>query len=107
MKDEKLDVYIYGLSYEHQEIEEPFMILPVHGQRKESIFCWLMGRCKAYSCKYGAVSGAGFDYIALGHLHEPHILIPDKAAYAGHWNLWTGKIWDPMAIWRENWRMEA
>ena len=31
----------------------------------------------------GAVSGAGFDYIALGHLHEPQILIPDKAAYAG------------------------
>lgn len=23
VKDEKLDVYIYGFSYEHQEIEEP------------------------------------------------------------------------------------
>lgn len=26
---------------------------------------------------------AGFDYIALGHIHKPEILVPDKMAYAG------------------------
>lgn len=26
---------------------------------------------------------AGFDYIALGHIHKPQVLIKDKAAYAG------------------------
>ena len=84
VKDEKLDVYIYGLSYEHQEIEEP-LYDSVSPRAEEGIHILLAhgGDAKHIPVNMGAVSGAGFDYIALGHLHEPQILIPDKAAYAG------------------------
>ena len=84
VKDEKLDVYIYGLSYEHQEIEEP-LYDSASPRAEEGIHILLAhgGDAKHIPVNMGAVSGAGFDYIALGHLHEPQILIPDKAAYAG------------------------
>lgn len=29
------------------------------------------------------ISASGFDYLALGHIHKPQILLRDKAAYAG------------------------
>ena len=30
-----------------------------------------------------SIAASGFDYIALGHIHKPQILIRDNAAYAG------------------------
>ena len=27
--------------------------------------------------------GLGYDYIAMGHIHKPQIICPDKIAYAG------------------------
>ena len=30
-----------------------------------------------------SLSAAGFDYVAMGHIHRPQILLRDRAAYAG------------------------
>lgn len=84
VKDEKLDVYVYGLSYEHSEIAEPlydtarpqegegFHILLTHG-----------GDAQHIPMSIRTIAASGFDYIALGHIHKPQILLRDKAAYAG------------------------
>ena len=84
VKDEKLDVYVYGLSYEHQEIEaslydgaqpqegDGLHILLAHG-----------GDAKHIPMSIKTISASGFDYLALGHIHKPQILLRDKAAYAG------------------------
>ena len=77
-------VYVYGLSYTHREItrplydglrpdgEEGFHVLLAHG-----------GDEKHIPIDFQAVQAAGFDYVALGHIHKPQILFPDHMAYAG------------------------
>ena len=87
VRDPLLPVYIYGLSYEHQEItarlydrlsprtdveEDALHILMAHG-----------GDARHIPWNIRSLSGAGFDYIACGHVHAPQLLIPDQAAYAG------------------------
>lgn len=80
---EPLDTWVYGLSYEHREIKAPlydrvrpldrpgFHILLAHG-----------GDEKHIPIQKNALMAAGFDYVALGHIHKPEI-ISDKMAYAG------------------------
>ena len=82
--DEELGVYVYGMSYHSQEIRENiydevkpidkkgFHVLLAHG-----------GDEKHIPMDIAAIAGAGFDYIALGHIHKPQTLIKDMAAYAG------------------------
>ena len=93
--DPQLPVYIYGLSYEAQQItlplyrdfapwtdedeagedagpDEALHILLAHGGDPEHI-----------PLNVRELSAAGFDYIALGHIHRPQILITDRAAYCG------------------------
>ncbi|MDO4519058.1 MAG: DNA repair exonuclease [Eubacteriales bacterium] len=84
VKDSESDVYIYGLSYQHQEIAEPlyqnagpnhaegYHILLAHG-----------GDEKHIPINFRTLSSAGFDYIALGHIHKPQEIIPDKIYYSG------------------------
>lgn len=79
-----LGVSVCGLSYDRKEITEPlydpikargsqpFQILLAHGGDEKHI---------PFS-KEKLLSG-GFDYIALGHIHKPQVLVPDKMAYAG------------------------
>lgn len=80
----ELKVEIYGLSYYRQEIREPlydgleaekneyFRILLAHGGDAEHI-----------PLNKERLSGAGFDYIALGHIHKPQVYIKNLAMYAG------------------------
>lgn len=84
VKDKKHNVYVYGLSYENQEIfaplydevkptgEEGYHILLAHG-----------GDARHIPMNVKAVSVAGFDYIALGHIHKPQIIFHNKMAFAG------------------------
>ena len=84
VKDPKLDVYIYGLSYEHPQItaglydgfraaaKEGMHILLAHG-----------GDEKHCPFNISSLASSGFDYIALGHRSTPEILIRDAAAYSG------------------------
>lgn len=80
---EALNTWIYGLSYEHREIKQPlydrvrpldkpgYHILLAHG-----------GDEKHIPIQKKELLSAGFDYVALGHIHKPEI-ISQAMAYAG------------------------
>lgn len=75
---------VYGFSYDRAQITESrydrlrpgknefFHILLAHGGDREHI-----------PIDPKALASSGFDYIALGHIHKPTVLIPDKAVYPG------------------------
>ncbi|HIR75534.1 MAG TPA: exonuclease SbcCD subunit D [Candidatus Choladousia intestinipullorum] len=80
----ELKTEIYGLSYHRREIAKPlyddlraeqndyFKILLAHGGDAEHI-----------PFRRASLQEAGFDYIALGHIHKPQAVIPKLAMYAG------------------------
>lgn len=80
----ELKTEIYGFSYYQQEITEPmydgltaepgdyFKILLAHG-----------GDAQHIPISKERMQNAGFDYIALGHIHKPQSLIPGLAEYSG------------------------
>lgn len=80
---ETLNTWVYGLSYEHREIGKPlydrvrpldkpgYHILLAHG-----------GDEKHIPIQKSELLTAGFDYVALGHIHKPEI-ISERMAYAG------------------------
>lgn len=77
-------VTVYGLGYEHQEIRTPLYdgVKP----SEEDGFCVLLahgGDEKHIPINVRAVSQAGFDYIALGHIHRPQVLVQNKMIYPG------------------------
>ena len=84
VKDPRLDVYVYGLSYFDREIKEGLYdkALPV---QEEGIHILLAhgGDEKHIPLSAASLAAAGFDYIALGHIHKQQILIRDQAAFAG------------------------
>ncbi|MCD8023031.1 MAG: DNA repair exonuclease [Lachnospiraceae bacterium] len=79
-----LKTEIYGFSYHSQEITEPlydeiaakksdyFKILLAHG-----------GDAQHIPIRRDRLENAGFDYIALGHIHKPQVFIRNLAMYAG------------------------
>lgn len=81
---EDIKMRIYGLSYASKEIREPlydsmsverdgwFQVLLAHGGDEKHI---PIDRRKLME--------SGFDYIALGHIHKPQVLVPGRMAYAG------------------------
>lgn len=80
----ELNTQVYGLSYYGREIREPMYdevypenlpgchILLAHGGDETHI-----------PINWRKLSGAGFDYVALGHIHKPQYLEEDRMAYAG------------------------
>lgn len=80
----ELKTEIYGFSYYQQEIMEPlydgleaeqndyFKILLAHG-----------GDARHIPISKDGLQGAGFDYVALGHIHKPQSVIPGLAEYPG------------------------
>jgi DNA repair exonuclease SbcCD nuclease subunit len=80
----ELRTEVYGFSYHQREIPQPlyddlqaenndyFRILLAHG-----------GDAQHIPMNKERLAGAGFDYIALGHIHKPQSLIPGLAEYAG------------------------
>lgn len=75
---------VYGFSYDRSQITEPrydrlhpeendfFHILLAHGGDRDHI-----------PINPKKLAQSGFDYIALGHIHKPSVLIPDLAIYPG------------------------
>lgn len=80
----ELKTEVYGFSYHQQEIEEAmydelmaekgdyFKILLAHG-----------GDATHIPMKKEHLASAGFDYIAMGHIHKPQAWIKGLAMYAG------------------------
>ena len=75
---------VYGMSYDEKQITEecyrdafaqrrqPYEILLAHGGDDTHI-----------PIKKENLLGLGYDYVAMGHIHKPQIICPDKIAYAG------------------------
>ena len=84
VRDEKLGVCVYGMSYHSQEIREN-LYDPLKPEGVEGFHVLLAhgGDEKHIPIDAAALAGAGFDYIALGHIHKPQALIKDTAVYAG------------------------
>ncbi|MDO5134817.1 MAG: DNA repair exonuclease [Eubacteriales bacterium] len=84
VKDPLLEVYVYGLSYEHREILTPLYegLRPEEGEGLHILLAH-GGDDRHIPVNVQGLAAAGFDYIALGHIHKPQILLRDAAAYAG------------------------
>ncbi len=78
-----LEVEVYGLSYLSRDITEPLYdrIAPRQKDRLNILLAH-GGDEKNIPLNRKKLSEAGFDYVALGHIHKPEI-IGDKMAYCG------------------------
>ena len=78
-----INTTVYGFSYHQRDITEPIYdrVKPL---QKDTINILLAhgGDEKNIPINYKKLLGAGFDYIALGHIHKPKIF-SDKMAYCG------------------------
>ena len=80
----ELRTAVYGLSYYSREIREPLYESAFAGGIQEyEILLAHGGDEKHCPFRVKKLEESGFDYIALGHIHKPQILIRDNAAYAG------------------------
>jgi DNA repair exonuclease SbcCD nuclease subunit len=80
----ELNTEVYGLSYNNYEIRESlYDKIEVKDKSRVNILLAHGGDEKHIPFSKANLSSKGFDYIALGHIHIPAILIPDKMAYAG------------------------
>ena len=62
---------VYGFSYDRPQIDKP-------------LYDGLMPDEKLHiPYRTEEMERSGFDYIALGHIHKPQILLKDRAAYSG------------------------
>lgn len=79
----KIHTYVYGLSYESREIRDACYDECVPG--KEAGYHILLahgGDEKHIPIRFSKLASAGFDYVALGHIHKPRTF--DRGmAYAG------------------------
>lgn len=79
-----LQTCVYGFSYYQREIKERLYDC-AQAQRRQRVEILLAhgGDEKHIPIKKEALEKLGYDYIAMGHIHKPQMLIPDKAVYAG------------------------
>lgn len=79
-----LDLAVYGLSYLEKEMPEPvYERVRIEDGCKYHILLAHGGDEKHLPFRKAVVDGLGFDYVALGHIHKPQELTPDRMAYAG------------------------
>lgn len=86
------NTYVYGLSYMTREIREMRYNQAFPGGSQNfiknhpganHILLAHGGDEKHIPIRFSALAATDFNYIALGHIHQPQILVPDKMAYAG------------------------
>lgn len=81
---EELEVYVYGMSYYSREIKDN-LYDHVQPNGKQGIHILLAhgGDEKHIPMQFSRLSRAGFDYVALGHIHKPRMIEENKMAYSG------------------------
>lgn len=79
-----LNLSVYGFSYDKKEItENRYDDVVAEGGLRYNILLGHGGDEKHIPIHASRLSENGFDYVALGHIHKPQILIKDKVAYSG------------------------
>ena len=81
---EDCNVEVHGFSYTTTEIREnraDHLTVPLDG--RIHILMIHGGDASHLPFDKNALGASDFSYIALGHVHKPEILIPDKMAYPG------------------------
>lgn len=80
----ELDLAVYGCSYEAKE-NKALLYEHVHptDRCRYRILLAHGGDASHLPFRKSVVDQIGFDYVALGHIHKPEILIPNRMAYAG------------------------
>lgn len=78
------NTHIYGFSYYYYEEKEARYDV-LKPQQKEGFHILLAhgGDAKHIPIDRYALANAGFDYVALGHIHRPEIIEENQMAYAG------------------------
>ncbi|GHU64666.1 hypothetical protein FACS189418_9180 [Clostridia bacterium] len=81
----ELDTEVYGFSYHSPEITEPLLD---HIQIPEHRKCFRILLAHGGDEQHLPISmetflSLDFDYIAMGHLHRPSVIVKNKVAYAG------------------------
>jgi exonuclease SbcD len=80
----ELNTEVYGLSYHNYEIRDNlYDSITIQDKTHINILLAHGGDEKHIPFSKTELGLKGFDYIALGHIHMPQILIPDRMAYAG------------------------
>lgn len=80
----ELNTCVTGISYDRKEIKEPlYDDLTAQNQDRIQILLAHGGDANHSPINKEMLKWSGFHYIALGHIHKPGVLIPDKMAYAG------------------------
>lgn len=86
-----LGVSVTGLSYDRQRITQPLYdnLTPdvswkaAGGQEYFHILLAHGGDAEHSPMNWEKLRRSGFDYIALGHIHKPEVIVPDHILYAG------------------------
>lgn len=80
----KLDLAVYGCSYHEKEIPQPLYdeVRP-EGNCRYHILAAHGGDSRHSPIDKGKLLSAGFNYVALGHIHKPEVLAENRMAYAG------------------------
>lgn len=80
----ELGTAVYGLSYYRREIPVPLYDgVRAEGVERYEILLGHGGDEKHIPFDRDNLKQAGFDYIALGHIHKPAVLVKDHMIYAG------------------------
>lgn len=77
-----INTWVYGLSYENREIREN-LYQDIHPGQQPGHHILLAHGGDETHIPFKKEDFKGFDYVALGHIHKPGILVEDQAAYAG------------------------
>ena len=79
-----LETAVYGCSYHERQIRQPlYDSAPAAGRQRREILLAHGGGADHIPVSREALAGLGYDYVALGHIHMPQVVIPGLAAYAG------------------------
>lgn len=79
-----INTQVYGLSYDHYEIRENrYENIQIEDKSRINILLAHGGDEKHIPFSKAQLGMKGFDYVALGHIHTPGILIPERMAYSG------------------------
>lgn len=79
----ELDTEVCGFSYHTREIRELPLQGAYNGTQRWSILLLHGGDASHVPFRKEELLNLGYDYIALGHIHKPQMLVKDRIAYPG------------------------